>query len=121
MLHQELEDGLDSNWMREAKDKLTESLPGLEASSARAECLLETLVGTICDGWIDNQNETGFQASPETTDAVRALDDFLSGGKQSPAVNLAGSLLSGRHNGDGDCEELGQSTRNGTKGQFSGG
>lgn len=107
--------------MRKIADQLTKSLPGLEAGSARAECLFETFVGTIRDGRVDNQDQTGLQSSPKTADTIWALDNFLGSSKQSSAVDFAGGLLSGGHNGDGDCEELGQSARKGAKRQLSGG
>ena len=100
---------------------LTESLPGFEVVLSSEKDVLQTLVGTIRDCWVDDQNQTGLETSPETRPPVLAVNNFLASLDETLLVVLGLCLLSCSDNGDGDCEDLGDSTRNSTQAELSSG
>jgi hypothetical protein len=91
--------------------KLTKCLPCCQMLLLRKEEFMESLVCTICDRWVRNEDQTGLEASPQSRNAV-IMYNFLCGLYQALPLRLWLSLLSGRDDGYWDGEELRKSTCN---------
>ena len=100
---------------------LTECLQGRKVLLPREEDVLQPLISAICDGRVDHQDQARLQSSPEPTDAVLALNHLPRGVDDALPVLLALRLLPGCDDGDGNCEELGERTSDGTERQLDDG
>jgi hypothetical protein len=98
--------------------ELTECLPRLQVGPAREERILETLIGAVGDGGVDDQHQTGLQASPQARHAVWSIDDLSCSRKEALAVLFGSCLLPGRHDGNRNGEDLGNGTGSRAEGQL---
>lgn len=99
----------------------TESLPRAEILLPRKQNVSQTLIGAVCNGRVNDQNQTGLQTPPQTRPAVLAVDNLLTRLHQALLIALWLGLLSGGDDGNGDGEHLGHGTGNSTETEFDGG
>lgn len=94
---------------------------GSQVDLARVQNVPQPLVGTVCDGRVDDQHQTGFESSPQTTVSILTIDHLLGSSQHALLLSLWLRLLPCGHDRDGDCEHLRQSTRYCSKTQLYGG
>lgn len=97
---------------------LTKSLPRLEVVLASEQDILQSLICTVGDGGIDDQNQASLQAAPQAGPAILAVDHLPTRREQSSLLVLRLRLLPGRDDGDWNGEDLSQRTSRSTQAEF---
>jgi hypothetical protein len=98
---------------------LTERFPRLQGLLSGVHGIPQSLVGTVCDGWVDYKYQAGSQAPPKASPAVFALNDVHGRREHALALVLAHGLLARGDDGDRDSEELGERSSNGAQRQLN--